>query len=166
MHPLLAYCHQFPHLTRKFNDFLKDESAAATIEYIALSAGIAVAVFTAIKPANPSPCCRSCGRPLRFVRAISKFRRYPELRIYECGQCRETFVEEWTPREEADRRLLNSRQGARTLAAGLMVLRKEWGIRNFDIALISGMWASVAGCVLILWRTASEPQTTSLWKQS
>ncbi len=130
-----------PDLIRKFNDFLKDESAAATIEYIALSAGIAVAVFTAIKPANPSPCCRSCGRPLRFVRAISKFRRYPELRIYECGQCRETFVEEWTPREEADRRLLNSRQGARTLAAGLMVLRKEWGIRNFDIALISGMWA-------------------------
>ena len=45
-----------PDLIRKFNDFLKDESAAATIEYIALSAGIAVAVFTAIKPANPSPC--------------------------------------------------------------------------------------------------------------
>ncbi len=138
-----------PDLVRKFNDFLKDESAAATLEYVALSAGIVVAVFTAIKPANLAPSCRSCGRPLRFVRAISRFRSHPELRIYECGQCRETAVDEWRPLEKGSRQIPNSRQGARTLAAGLMVLRKEWGIRNFDIALIFAMWA---GSIVFGWK--------------
>ena len=136
-------------LVRKLTYFLKDESGAATIEYIALAAGIAVAVFTAIKRANSSPACRSCGCPLRFVRAISKFRRHPELRIYECGQCRETFVEEWAPREEAERRLPNSRQGARTVATGLTVLKKKWGLRNLDVALIFGIWA---GSIVFGWK--------------
>lgn len=136
-------------LVRKLTGFLKDESAAASIEYIALSAGIAVAVFTAIKPANLSPSCQNCGRPARFVRAISKFRRHPELRFYECCQCREALVEEWTPREEAERRLPNSRQGARTLAAGLMVLRKKGGMSNLDVALILGIWA---GSIVFGWK--------------
>jgi Flp pilus assembly pilin Flp len=136
-------------LVRKFRDFLKDESAAATIEYIALSAGIAVAVLTAVKPAKLSPACQTCGRHMRFVRAISKFRRHPELRIYECDQCRETVVEEWRPRENAGRQLPNSREGARTLAAGLMVLRKEWGMRNFDIAVILATWA---GSIAFGWK--------------
>jgi Flp pilus assembly pilin Flp len=109
-------------LVRKLTGFLKDESAAATIEYIALSAAIVVAVFTAIKPGNLSPSCQNCGRPLRLVRAVSKFRRHPELRFYECCQCRGTFVKECTPRESPERRLPNSRHGARALAAGLMVL--------------------------------------------
>ena len=138
-----------PDAARKFSDFLKDELAAAAIEYIALSAGIAVAVLTAVKPANLSPACRICGGPMRFVSAISKFRRHPELRIYECDQCRKTAVEEWRPRENAGRQLPNSRQGARTLAAGLMVLRKEWGIRNLDIALILGIWA---GSIIFGWK--------------
>ena len=136
-------------LVGKLTAFLKDESAAATIEYIALSAGIAVAVFTAIKPANLSPSCQNCGRPLRLVRAVSKFRRHPELRFYECCQCRETFVDERTPREEAERRLPNSRHGARTLAAGLMVLRKTWGMSNLDIALVFGIWA---GSIVFGWK--------------
>ena len=136
-------------LVRKLTAFLKDESAAATIEYIALSAGIAVAVFTAIKPANLSPSCHNCGRHLRFVRAVSKFRRHPELRFYECCQCRETFVDERTPREQAERRLPNSSHGARTLAAGLMVLRKKWGMSNLDIALVFGIWA---GSIVFGWK--------------
>jgi len=130
-------------------DFLKDESAAVGIEYVVLSVGTAVAVFTAVKPANASPACQTCGRPMRFVRAISKFRRHPELRIYECDQCRETVVEEWRPRENAGRQLPNSREGARTLAAGLMVLRKEWGMRNFDIAVILATWA---GSIAFGWK--------------
>ena len=138
-----------PDVVRKLSVFLKDESAAATIEYIALSAGIAVAVLTAIKPATLSRACRTCGRPMRFVRAISKFRRHPELRIYECGQCRETAVEECRPRENAARQLPNSRQGARTLAAGLIVLRKTWGMSNLDIALILGIWA---GSIIFGWK--------------
>ena len=136
-------------LTRKFNDFLKDESAVAALEYIALSAGIAVAVFTAIKPAELRPACQTCGRSMRFVTAISKFRSHPELRIYECGLCRETFVEEWRPRENAGRQLPNSRQGARTLAMGLTVLEKKWGLRNLDIALILGIWA---GSIVFGWK--------------
>ncbi len=138
-----------PDLIRKFNDFLKDKSAAATLEYIALSAGIALAVFTAIKPAELRPACRTCGRPVRLVKAISKFRRHPELRIYECGQCRETFVEEWRPREHAGRQLPNSRQGVRTVATGLTALKKNWGLRNLDIALILGIWA---GSIVFGWR--------------
>jgi hypothetical protein len=43
----------------------------------------------------------------------------------------------------------NSRQGARTLAAGLTVLRKEWEIRNFDIAAILGTWA---GSITFGWK--------------
>jgi len=138
-----------PDVVRKFSDFLIDESATATIEYIALSAGIAVAVLTAVKPAKLSPACRTCGRPMRLVRAISKFRRHPELRIYECGQCSETVVEEWRPGENAGRQLPNSRKGARTLATGLMVLRKKWGMTNSDIALIFGIWA---GSIIFGWK--------------
>jgi hypothetical protein len=138
-----------PDVVRKLSVFLKDESATATIEYIALSTGIVVAVFTAIKPATLSPACRTCGRPMRFVRAISKFRRHPELRIYECCQCRETAVEEWRPRENARRQLPNSRQGARTLAAGLIVVRKKWGMSNLDIALVLGIWA---GSIIFGWK--------------
>jgi len=136
-------------VVRKFRDFLKDESAVAAIEYIALSAGITLAIITAVKPANLSPACHACGRPMRFARAISKFRRHPELRIYECDQCRETVVEEWRPRESTGRQMPNSRQGARTLAAGLTVLRKRGGIRNFDIAVILGTWA---GSIAFGWK--------------
>lgn len=138
-----------PDLIRKFNDFLRDESAATTLEYIALSAGIAVAVFTAIKPAELRPACQTCGRPMRLVKAISKFRRHPELRIYECGQCRETFVEDWRPRENARRQLPNSRQGARTVETGLTVLKMKWELRNLDIALILGIWA---GSIVFGWQ--------------
>jgi Flp pilus assembly pilin Flp len=136
-------------MVQKFRNFLKDESATAPIEFVVLGAGIAVAIITALKPANASPACRTCGRPTRLVTAISKFRRHPELRFYECDQCRETAVEEWRPRENAGRQLPNSRQGARTLAAGLMVLRKEWGIRSLDIALILGIWA---GSIAFGWK--------------
>ncbi len=138
-----------PDVVRKFSDFLIDESAAATIEYIALSAGIAVAVLTAVKPAKLSPACQTCGRPMRFATAISKFRRHPELRIYECDQCRDTVVEEWRPRENTGRQMPNSRQGARTLAAGLMVLRKKWRMSNLDITLIFGIWA---GSIVFGWK--------------
>jgi len=130
-------------------DFLKDESAVAAIEYIALSAGIALAIITAVKPANLSPACRACGRRMRFARAISKFRRHPELRIYECDQCRETAVEEWRPRENAGRQMPNSREGARTVAAGLMVLRKKSGMSSLDIALIFGLWL---GSIVFGWK--------------
>ena len=136
-------------VVRKFRGFLKDESAVAAIEYIALSAGITLAIITAVKPANLSPACHACGRPMRFARAISKFRRHPELRIYECDQCRETVVEEWRPRENTGRQMPNSRQGARTLSAGLTVLRKRGGIRNFDIAVILGTWA---GSIAFGWK--------------
>ena len=138
-----------PDVVRKFNDFLKDESATAAIEYIALSAGIAVAIFTAVKPANLLPACHACGCRMRFVRAISKFRRHPELRIYECGQCMETAVEEWRPRENARRQMPNSRKGARTLATGLMFLRQKWEMSNLDITLIFGIWA---GSILFGWK--------------
>jgi hypothetical protein len=130
-------------------DFLKDESAAVGIEYVVLSVGTALAVFTAVKPANASPACQTCGRPMRFVRAISKFRRHPELRIYECGECRESVVEEWRPRENAGRQMPNSRQGARTVAAGLMVLKKKSGMSNLDIALIFGIWV---GSIIFGWK--------------
>jgi Flp pilus assembly pilin Flp len=138
-----------PDLVRKFNDFLKDETTAAAVEYVALSAGIAVAVLTAMKPANFSPACRNCGRPLRFVRAISKFRLHPELRIYECGQCRETVLEEWRPLENAIKQLPNSRQGARTVTAALMFLCKSGGMSNLDVAIMFGLWA---GSIVFGWK--------------
>src|ERR1039457_4386648 len=90
-------------MVRKFRDFLKDESATAAIEYIILAASIAVAIITAVKPANPSLACRACGRPMRFVTAIAKVDRHPELRTYECNRCKETVVEEWRPRESGRR---------------------------------------------------------------
>jgi Flp pilus assembly pilin Flp len=136
-------------MVRKFRDFLKDESATAAIEYIILAASIAVAIITAVKPANPSLACRACGRPMRFVTAIAKFDRHPELRTYECNRCKETVVEEWRPRESGRRAMPNSRQGARTVAEGLMVLRKKWGIRNLDIVLIFGTWA---GSIAFGWK--------------
>jgi Flp pilus assembly pilin Flp len=138
-----------PDVVRKFNVFLKDETTAATIEYLALSAGIAVAVLTAMKPANFSSACRNCGHPLHFVRAISKFRRHPELRIYECGQCRKTVVEEWRPLEDAIKQLPNSRQAARTVTAGLMVLRKSGGMSNLDVTIMFGLWA---GSIVFGWK--------------
>jgi hypothetical protein len=58
---------------------------------------------------------------MRFVKAVSKFRRHPELRIYECDQCLETAVEEWRPRENAGRQMPNSRS-RRTLMM-LLLLR-------------------------------------------
>jgi len=86
-------------MVRILRDFLKDESAAAAIEYVILATGIAVVIITAVLPANSSRACRTCGRPMRFVTAIAKFGRHPELRTYECGQCKETSIEEWKPRE-------------------------------------------------------------------
>ena len=136
-------------IVRKFRDFLKDESAAAPIEYIILGAGIAVAIITAVKPANSSLTCHTCGSPMRFARAISQFRRHPELRIYKCVKCKETTVQEWRPRENQVKQMPNSRQGARTLATGLTVLKKEWEIRDFDIAVIVGIWA---GSIAFGWK--------------
>ena len=141
-----------PDLVRKFNVFLKDETVAATLEYLALSAGIAVAVLTAFKTTNPSPACRNCGRPLRFVRAISKFYLHPELRIYECDQCRRTVVEEWRSHENATGQLPNSPYGARTVTAGLMVLRKKGGMSNLDVAIMFGIWA---GSIVFGWKQQS-----------
>jgi Flp pilus assembly pilin Flp len=128
-------------MIRKFRAFLKDESAAATIEYIVLTAGIAVVIMTAMKPGSHLRTCRTCGRPMRFLAAIAKFGRHPELRTYDCERCDKTVVEEWTPRESGSRRRPNSRQGARTLARGLMVLRKRCGIGILDIIVMFGTWA-------------------------
>jgi hypothetical protein len=136
-------------MLRKFRDFLKDESAAAGIEYITIAAGIAVVIITAVKPANHARSCRTCGRPLRFATVIAEHDPHPELRIYECGPCKETVVEEWRPGESGRRTMPNSRQGARTLAAGLLVLRKKWGIRNLDLILIFGIWA---GSIAFGWK--------------
>jgi Flp pilus assembly pilin Flp len=136
-------------MVRKFRDFLRDESANAAIEYVILATGIAVAIITAVKPANPSLPCRACGRPMRFVTAIAKFDRLPELRTYECERCKKTVMEEWRPRENGRRTMPNSRQGARTLAAGLMDLRKKCGICNLDIVLTFGIWA---GSIVFGWK--------------
>ena len=136
-------------IVRRFRDFLRDESAAAPLDSIILGAGIAVAIITAVKPANSSLTCHTCGNPMRFARAISRFRRHPELRIYECVKCKETTVEEWRPRENRAKRIPNSRQGARTLAAGLTVLKKQGEIRDFDIAVILGIWA---GSIAFGWK--------------
>jgi hypothetical protein len=135
-------------MIRKFRDFLKDESAAAAIEYIILAAGVAVVIITGVKPANYYRTCCTCGRPMRFVTEIAKFGRHPELRTYDCGRCNETVVEEWTPRESGSRRRPNSRQGARTLAQGLMVLRKR-GLSNLDIVVIFGTWT---GSIAFGWK--------------
>lgn len=136
-------------MIRKFRDFLKDESAAAAIEYVILAAGVAVVVITGVKPGNYFRTCRACGHPMRFVTEIAKFGCHPELRTYDCGRCNETVVEEWTPRKSESRRGPNLRQGARTLMQGLMVLRKRWGISNLDIAIIVGTWA---GSIAFGWK--------------
>src|SRR5580658_5515743 len=136
-------------MVRKFRDFLKDESAAAAIEYVIIAAGIAVVIITAVKPANHARPCRTCGRPLRIATVIAEHGPHPELRIYECRPCKETVVEEWRPGESGRRAMPNSRQGARTLAAGLLVLRKKWGIRNLDFILIFGIWA---GSIAFGWK--------------
>ena len=40
----------------------------------------------------PVPLCPSCGRPMRFVRAVPRFAALPELRTYECKGCAVTYT--------------------------------------------------------------------------
>ena len=41
----------------------------------------------------PVPPCPSCGRPMRFVRAVPRFAALPELRTYECKACAVSYTE-------------------------------------------------------------------------
>jgi hypothetical protein len=84
-------------MVRKLRDFLKDETATTAIEYGLVAAGLAVVMITAVRPANPSPGCPTCGLPMRLVTTIPKFSFHPELRTYECRKCETTAMEEWEP---------------------------------------------------------------------
>ena len=84
-------------MVRKLRDFLKDETATAAIEYGLVAAGLAVVMITAVRPANPSPACPTCGLPMRLVTTIPKFSLHPELRTYKCRKCEKTSMEEWAP---------------------------------------------------------------------
>jgi hypothetical protein len=54
-------------------DFLKDETATTAIEYSLVAAGLAVVMMTAVRPANPSLACPTCGLPMLLVTRIPKF---------------------------------------------------------------------------------------------
>ncbi len=84
-------------MVRKLRDFLKDETATTAIEYGLVAAGLAVVMMTAIRPANPSPACPTCGLPMRLVTRIPKFSLHPELRAHKCRKCEKTAMEEWEP---------------------------------------------------------------------
>jgi len=84
-------------MVRKLRDFLKDETATTAIEYGLVAAGLAVVMITAVRPANPSPACPTCGLPMRLVTTIPQFSLHPELRIYKCRKCEKTAMEEWAP---------------------------------------------------------------------
>ena len=58
-------------------------------------------------------------------------------------------MDEWRPLEKGSKQIPNSRRGARTLAAALMVLREKWQMSNSDITLIFGIWA---GSVVFGWK--------------
>jgi len=42
---------------------------------------------------RPAPACPSCGKPMRFTRAVPRIAALPELRTYECKQCGVTLTE-------------------------------------------------------------------------
>jgi len=84
-------------MVRKLRDFLKDETATTAIEYGLVAAGLAVVMITAVRPANPSPACPTCGLPMRLVTTIPQFSLHPELRTYKCRKCEKTAIEEWAP---------------------------------------------------------------------
>jgi len=44
-----------------------------------------------------TPLCPSCGRPMRFKRAIPRLGALPELRTYECAGCAVTYTEAVEP---------------------------------------------------------------------
>ena len=136
-------------MARKLTHFLKDKSAAAAIEYILLACGIAVAIITAMKPANHLPACPICGRLMRRLTAIEKFGRHPELRAYECGHCKKTVMEEWRPQESVGGHARLCGRWARTCADRLMVLRKKWALSDLEIALIFGTWV---GSIVFGWK--------------
>jgi hypothetical protein len=49
-----------------------------------------------------APLCPSCGRPMRFVRAVPRFAALPELRTFECKSCAVTYTEAAEPSGEAE----------------------------------------------------------------
>ena len=44
-----------------------------------------------------APLCPSCGKPMRFVRALPRFAALPELRTYECHSCGVSYTEAVEP---------------------------------------------------------------------
>ena len=136
-------------MARQLRHFLKDKSAAAAIEYILLTCGIAVAIITAVKPADHLPACPTCGRLMRRVTAIAKFGRHPELRAYDCGHCNKTLLEEWIPQEGVGGHARLWGKWARTCAEGLMVHRKRWAFSNLEIVLVFGTWV---GSIVFGWK--------------
>jgi Flp pilus assembly pilin Flp len=136
-------------MAQEIRRFLKDESAAAAIEYILLTCGIAVAIITAVKPADHLPGCPTCGRLMRRVTAIAKFGRHPELRAHECGHCKKTLLEEWIRQEGVGGNARLWGKWARTCADGLMVHRKRWAFSNLEIVLVFGTWV---GSIVFGWK--------------
>jgi rubredoxin len=49
-----------------------------------------------------TPPCPSCGRPMRFVRAVPRFAALPELRTYECKGCGVSYTEAIEPDAQSD----------------------------------------------------------------
>ena len=49
-----------------------------------------------------TPLCASCGKPMRFVRAVPRLAALPELRTYECEPCGVTYTAAVEPIEDAD----------------------------------------------------------------
>jgi Flp/Fap pilin component len=136
-------------MARKLTHFLKDESAAAAIEYVLLACGIAVAIITAVKPASYSRACPVCGRPMRQVTVIAKFGRHPELRAHECRHCQATVMEEWSPQESVSSHAHLWGRSARTCADRLTVLRKKLPLSDLEIVLIFATWV---GSIVFGWK--------------
>lgn len=49
--------------------------------------------LTRLPATESTPLCPSCGRPMRFVRAIPRLGALPELRTYECLACAVTYTD-------------------------------------------------------------------------
>ena len=49
-----------------------------------------------------TPLCPSCGKPMRFVRAVPRFAALPELRTFECKPCGVTYTAAITPGDDGD----------------------------------------------------------------
>lgn len=48
------------------------------------------------------PACPSCGRLMRFARAVPEIGAQPELWTYECRQCGVMLTAAWEPRGRRD----------------------------------------------------------------